>query len=62
MSVTKSSFATAAASGMRANIDEFTVTTDDGSYAKKGFVTDALQGYIDRVPAGEPSVIQGSMP
>jgi ferredoxin--NADP+ reductase len=33
---------------MRAIADEITVTTDDGSYSQKGFVTDALQGYIDR--------------
>lgn len=28
--------------------DEFIVTTDDGSYMKKGFVTDALKEVIDR--------------
>lgn len=28
--------------------DEIIVTTDDGSYAKKGFVTDALKEVIDR--------------
>lgn len=28
--------------------DELVVTTDDGSYAKKGFVTDALKDVIDR--------------
>jgi len=28
--------------------DEIIVTTDDGSYAKKGFVTDALKQVIDR--------------
>jgi ferredoxin--NADP+ reductase len=33
---------------MRAIADEITVTTDDGSYSQKGFVTDALQAYIDR--------------
>ncbi len=27
--------------------DEFIITTDDGSYGKKGFVTDALRGVID---------------
>ena len=33
---------------MRAISDEIVVTTDDGSYAKKGFVTNALQEFIDR--------------
>jgi len=33
---------------MRAISDEIVVTTDDGSYAKKGFVTTALQELIDR--------------
>ncbi len=33
---------------MRAISDETIVTTDDGSYAKKGFVTTALQELIDR--------------
>ena len=33
---------------MRAISDEIIVTTDDGSYAKKGFVTTALQELIDR--------------
>jgi len=33
---------------MRAISDEIVVTTDDGSYAKKGFVTTALQEIIDR--------------
>ena len=33
---------------MRAVSDEIVVTTDDGSYAKKGFVTNALQEFIDR--------------
>ena len=33
---------------MRAVSDEIVVTTDDGSYAKKGFVTNALQEIIDR--------------
>ncbi len=33
---------------MRAISDEIVVTTDDGSYAKKGFVTTALQEFIDR--------------
>jgi len=33
---------------MRAISDEIVVTTDDGSYAKKGFVTTALQEMIDR--------------
>jgi len=33
---------------MRAISDEIVVTTDDGSYAKKGFVTTALQEWIDR--------------
>ena len=33
---------------MRAVSDELVVTTDDGSYAKKGFVTTALQEFIDR--------------
>ena len=33
---------------MRAVSDEIVVTTDDGSYAKKGFVTTALQELIDR--------------
>lgn len=33
---------------MREISDELVVTTDDGSYAKKGFVTDALQEIIDR--------------
>jgi len=32
---------------MRAASDELVVTTDDGSYAKKGFVTAALQELID---------------
>ncbi|MGE5699629.1 MAG: sulfide/dihydroorotate dehydrogenase-like FAD/NAD-binding protein [Deltaproteobacteria bacterium] len=32
---------------MRAISDRITVTTDDGSYAKKGFVTTALQELID---------------
>jgi ferredoxin--NADP+ reductase len=32
---------------MRAISDQITVTTDDGSYAKKGFVTAALQELID---------------
>jgi ferredoxin--NADP+ reductase len=32
---------------LRDTADEFTVTTDDGSYSRKGFVTDALQAYID---------------
>ncbi|MGE5753289.1 MAG: sulfide/dihydroorotate dehydrogenase-like FAD/NAD-binding protein [Deltaproteobacteria bacterium] len=32
---------------MRAISDEITVTTDDGSYARKGFVTTALQDLID---------------
>ncbi len=32
---------------MRAISDQITVTTDDGSYAKKGFVTTALQELID---------------
>jgi ferredoxin--NADP+ reductase len=33
---------------MRAISDEIVVTTDDGSYAKKGFVTTALQEFLDR--------------
>jgi len=33
---------------MRTISDEIVVTTDDGSYAKKGFVTTALQEFIDR--------------
>jgi NAD(P)H-flavin reductase len=33
---------------MRAVSDEILVTTDDGSYAKKGFVTNVLQEFIDR--------------
>jgi ferredoxin--NADP+ reductase len=33
---------------MRAISDEIIVTTDDGSYAKQGFVTTALQEIIDR--------------
>lgn len=33
---------------MRAIADDITVTTDDGSYSQKGFVTDALQAYIDK--------------
>jgi ferredoxin--NADP+ reductase len=33
---------------MRAVSDEIVVTTDDGSYAKKGFVTTALQEFIER--------------
>ena len=33
---------------MRAVSDEIVVTTDDGSYAKKGFVTTALQEFVDR--------------
>ncbi len=33
---------------MRPISDEIVVTTDDGSYAKKGFVTSALQEFIDR--------------
>jgi len=33
---------------MRAISDEIVVTTDDGSYAKKGFVTTALQEMIER--------------
>jgi ferredoxin/flavodoxin---NADP+ reductase len=33
---------------MRAISDDIVVTTDDGSYAKKGFVTTALQEIIDR--------------
>ena len=33
---------------MRAISDEIVITTDDGSYAKKGFVTTALQEFIDR--------------
>ena len=33
---------------MRSISDEMVVTTDDGSYAKKGFVTAALQEMIDR--------------
>ena len=33
---------------MRSVSDEIVVTTDDGSYAKKGFVTTALQEFIDR--------------
>ena len=32
---------------MRAISDQITVTTDDGSYARKGFVTTALQDLID---------------
>jgi ferredoxin--NADP+ reductase len=32
---------------MRAISDDITVTTDDGSYARKGFVTTALQDIID---------------
>jgi ferredoxin--NADP+ reductase len=32
---------------MKAISDQITVTTDDGSYAKKGFVTTALQELID---------------
>ncbi|MBI5576291.1 MAG: sulfide/dihydroorotate dehydrogenase-like FAD/NAD-binding protein [Deltaproteobacteria bacterium] len=34
-------------SEMKAISDQCVVTTDDGSYAKKGFVTQALQEYID---------------
>ena len=33
---------------MREISDEIVITTDDGSYAKKGFVTTALQEFIDR--------------
>ncbi len=33
---------------MRTVSDEIVVTTDDGSYAQKGFVTNALQEFIDR--------------
>ncbi|RMG57922.1 MAG: sulfide/dihydroorotate dehydrogenase-like FAD/NAD-binding protein [Deltaproteobacteria bacterium] len=33
---------------MREISDEILVTTDDGSYARKGFVTDALKEVIDR--------------
>ena len=32
---------------MRAVCDNLIITTDDGSYAKKGFVTNALQEQID---------------
>ena len=32
---------------MRAISDELHVTTDDGSYAEKGFVTDKLKALID---------------
>jgi ferredoxin--NADP+ reductase len=32
---------------MKAVSDKFIVTTDDGSYGMKGFVTDALQSMID---------------
>jgi len=32
---------------MKAICDELIITTDDGSYGRKGFVTDALKDYVD---------------
>ncbi len=40
---------------MAAASDELIVTTDDGSYGEKGFVTDALQGIID--VQGKPDAV-----
>lgn len=47
---------------MRAVSDEIVVTTDDGSYAKKGFVTDALQELIGAGAAIDLCIAIGPVP
>ncbi|MDD5763172.1 MAG: sulfide/dihydroorotate dehydrogenase-like FAD/NAD-binding protein, partial [bacterium] len=47
---------------MRAVSDEIVVTTDDGSYAKKGFVTTALQEFIDRGEKIDMCIAIGPVP
>jgi ferredoxin--NADP+ reductase len=47
---------------MRAISDEIVVTTDDGSYAKKGFVTTALQEFLDRGEKIDMCIAIGPVP
>ena len=47
---------------MRAVSDDIVVTTDDGSYAVKGFVTTALQGMIDRGEKIDLCIAIGPLP
>lgn len=47
---------------LRAVSDAITVTTDDGSYAEKGFVTTALQGMIDRGEKIDLCIAIGPLP
>ncbi|MEW6721328.1 MAG: sulfide/dihydroorotate dehydrogenase-like FAD/NAD-binding protein [Thermodesulfobacteriota bacterium] len=47
---------------MRAVSDDIVVTTDDGSYAEKGFVTTALQAMIDRGDTIDLCVAIGPVP
>ncbi len=47
---------------MRAVSDDIVVTTDDGSYALKGFVTTALQGMIDRGEKIDLCIAIGPLP
>jgi ferredoxin--NADP+ reductase len=47
---------------LRAISDGIVVTTDDGSYAEKGFVTTALQGMIDRGEKIDLCIAIGPLP
>lgn len=47
---------------MRAQSDELYVTTDDGSYGQKGFVTDALKKLIDEGKVIDHVLAVGPMP
>lgn len=47
---------------MRAVSDKLVITTDDGSYGTKGFVTDALKGLIDEGAGYDVVVAIGPIP
>lgn len=47
---------------MREVSDEFIVTTDDGSYSRKGFVTDALREVIERGEKVDLAIAIGPIP
>ncbi|RYD04414.1 hypothetical protein N752_13650 [Desulforamulus aquiferis] len=45
---------------MKAASSELLVTTDDGSYVRKGFVTDVLREYIEA--QGKPALVMAIGP
>jgi len=47
---------------MRAICDELIITTDDGSYGRRGFVTDALRNYVDSCGMVEKVFAIGPVP